>query len=130
MKFMSLLVIFLFSGVANATGLSDATTTVCDKVKLCGTAQLERQQLSPDLEAMLTLMVNGMCEAIVAPYVSQAINAGLEQKAVACLETLDAMSCDQLLDGGGNESKACQELEKAAEGVFPEEKALLEGKTS
>ncbi len=115
MKKIILITLFLISNISHADNVADSTARVCQKVKQCGVAQLEQQGLQSEMIDMMKSMFDGMCDSMVAPYVRQANDAGLEKKALACLETIEALSCKQLMNGAGNETKECKELEKAAD---------------
>lgn len=109
-----LVVLFSFS-TSYASDMSEASSTICQKVKTCGTSQLESQGLPPEMVVMMKSMFDGMCETMIAPYITQTTDAGLEKKAIACLDTIKAMSCEDLMQGEGNDTEECKEFERAAD---------------
>ena len=115
MKFTTLLFALLFAGLVQADDIADSSQRICAKVKTCGVAQLEAQGLQSEMVDMMKAMFDGMCQSMVAPYINRANDAGLEKKAMACLDTIEDMSCDQLMNGDGNQTEECKELEKAAD---------------
>ena len=104
----------LFSTAARAESVDEMTQNVCAKVKLCGTEEIKKQGLAPEMEQMMAMMFDSMCTSIVAPYVTQTKNAGLESLAKACMSSIESMNCDKLIDGGADNSQACVAFEKAA----------------
>ncbi|MFT5612264.1 MAG: hypothetical protein ACI9WC_002773 [Arenicella sp.] len=113
-NFAVLFVCLLFLTAAQAESVDQTTQKVCAKVKLCGTLEIEKQGLAPQMEQMMSLMFDSMCTSIVAPYVNQTKDAGLESMASACMSSIESMNCDKLIDGGADNSQACIAFEKAA----------------
>lgn len=112
------LIIFILSisiNTSNARDISEASNVICEKVKTCGTAQLETQGLPPEMVVMMKAMFDGMCETMIAPYIIKTADAGLEEKAIACLDSISSMSCEHLMEGQGNETEECEEYKQAAE---------------
>jgi hypothetical protein len=104
----------LFLTAAQAQSVDEMTQKVCAKVKLCGTQEIAKQGLAPEMEQMMSLMFDNMCTSIIAPYVNQTKDASLESMANACMSSIESMSCDKLIDGGADNSQACIAFEKAA----------------
>ena len=104
----------LFSTAAQAESVDEMTQNVCARVKLCGIEEIKKQGLAPDMEKMMHMMFDSMCTSIVAPYVTQTKDAGLESMANACMSSIESMNCDKLINGGADNSQACVAFEKAA----------------
>ena len=98
-----------------ADDIAESSQRICKKVKSCGITQLEDQGIQPEMVEMMKSMFDGMCTTMVAPYIQRANDAGLEKKGIACLDAIEAMSCDELMNGEAENNEACQELEKAAD---------------
>jgi hypothetical protein len=109
-----------FSLLSHADELSEATDTLCEKMKSCGLAQAKQQNLPPEMEQMMEGMFDGMCKSMVAPYVLSTKDAGLEDKALACLESFNEKSCDELMNNNGGDTEECKEFEKAANEAYPD----------
>ena len=75
---------------------------------------IKKQGLAPEMEKMMHMMFDSMCTSIVAPYVTQTKDAGLESMANACMSSIESMNCDKLISGGADNSQACVAFEKAA----------------
>lgn len=104
----------LCSTAVQAESIDDMTQKVCAKVRLCGTEEIQKQGLAPEMEQMMNMMFDSMCTSLVAPYVTQTKDAGLESLASACMSSIESMNCDKLIDGGADNSQACVAFEKAA----------------
>ena len=96
----------------NASALSDASGVVCDKIRVCSIKQLQKENLdSPQMRELMEQTISGICETMV----SQSLTAqrhGLFDDALACLEEMAQMSCQQIEQGIN--SPACNRLEAKA----------------
>lgn len=116
-----LAVVLLFSVAAvSAKDLSEATSELCEKVKTCGYEQLAGQDVPPQVKATMEAMLDGMCESMIQPYVVATEEAGLEKMALACLESVNSQSCQELMEGDSPETPECKEFEAAAEKAYPD----------
>jgi len=115
MKTFVIAVLMTVSSLAHADKLTEMTGAVCEKIKTCGVAQLEQQGLPAETVQMMKAMFDGMCTSMVSPYINRTLDAGLEKKAVACLDSIQSMSCPDLMQGGADNSAECKEFEKAAD---------------
>ena len=112
---LSFVFLLLFANLANAEKVVEMSEAVCAKVKACGIEQIAEQQIPEEMQAAVVTLFEGMCATMVAPYIDRSIEAGLEDQAVACLEAVEAQSCDELVDSGADEIPVCQEYKEAAE---------------
>ena len=110
----------LLTAPGHARDLSEATQQLCEKIKTCGQQEIAKQDIPPEMRQMMEGMFSGMCQSMVAPYVVSAQHAGLEKKAIACIESIETKSCSDLMDNNGAETEECKELEAAAEKAYPE----------
>lgn len=113
-KALPLLMLLTLPGIATANSLTEATNTLCSKIKSCTTAQLKQQQLPPAMLQMMTAMLDESCAKTITPYAKKATNAGLEKKAVACISSINSLSCEALMNTSKAETDECKALEKAA----------------
>lgn len=100
----------------HSDALSDASGVVCDKIRVCSLRQLQKENLdNPHMRELMEQTISGICETMV----SQSLTAqqhGLFDDALACLEEMAQMSCQQI--ESGIDSPACNRLEaKASNGV-------------
>jgi len=113
-KALLLLSTLTLSSIATATSLNEATDSLCRKIKSCATAQLEQQDLPPAMLQMMKAMFDETCASMISPYADKATDAGLEKKAIACIESVNTLSCSALMQDSGGETAECKTLEKAA----------------
>jgi len=113
-KALLLLSTLTLSSIAAATSLNEATDTLCRKIKSCATTQLEQQDLPPAMLQMMKAMFDETCASMISPYADKATDAGLEKKAIACIESINTLSCPALMQDSGGETAECKTLEKAA----------------
>ncbi|OUS17800.1 hypothetical protein A9Q88_02320 [Gammaproteobacteria bacterium 50_400_T64] len=113
-KILFLLSTLTLPSIATATSLNDATDTLCRKIKSCATAQLEQQDLPPAMLQMMKAMFDETCASMISPYADKATDAGLEKKTIACIESINTLSCPALMQDSGGETAECKALEAAA----------------
>ena len=113
-KALSLLILLTLPSIGTATSLNQATDKLCDKIKSCATAQMSQQNLPPAMQQMMTVMFEQSCTSIIAPYADKATNAGLEKKAVACISSINSLSCGAIMTATGSKTAECSTLESAA----------------
>lgn len=96
--------------------LNDSMDAMCVKIKSCSLAEVQKQQLSPEMEAMMNAMFDGMCKTWMQPYGVALGQAGLEDKAEACIDSVVSESCEDLVGAQGRfRTDECDEFEAAAE---------------
>lgn len=106
----------LLISVSLSADLKSDLDQMCTKVKTCSIAEIEKENLPPEMRAMMEQTFNGMCQSMAQPYASTINNADLQAQASACIQSFLTLSCDQLMNSDGNfESAECKEFEKASE---------------
>ncbi|MBT8115050.1 MAG: hypothetical protein KJP04_06705 [Arenicella sp.] len=96
--------------------LDQATARMCEKIKTCSLAEIEKQDLPAEMAAMMTAMFDGMCVTWVKPFAQTLGDAGLEKKAEACIDSMVAQSCETLMQSEGDfTSPECEEFQQAAD---------------
>ena len=113
-KALPLFILLTLPSIGTATSLNQATDKLCDKIKSCARAQMAQQALPPAMQQMMTAMFEQSCTSIIAPYADQATNAGLEKKAVACIGSINSLSCGTIMTATGSKTAECETLESAA----------------
>ena len=116
MKNLLIFISLLFVANTASAELDSAMDDMCEKMKSCSAAEIKRQGLSEDMVTMMTAMFDGMCKTWMNPYATALGNAGLEDKAEACIDSVVAVSCEDLMQSEGNfKSEECEAFEKAAD---------------
>ena len=101
-----------------AEPFDDAANALCEKTKMCARASMAGQQIPPDMMAMINQQLDGLCAGMLASFdVNGMTDHPLYQPAVACMESMAALSCDALEREAG--TAACdayqQKLERYGE---------------
>ena len=115
MKNLLLVSLFLFGAqTANAELVSEGRV-LCQKIKSCAIVEIDKQQISPDERAAILDLFDNQCVASVQKYEKDVGAAGLEGKAHACLKSLQAQTCDDLIAGTGPiTTPSCTDFETSA----------------
>lgn len=94
--------------------LSDAAQGLCDSVKSCALEQMAREDLTPEMRQMMEPMLENMCTTMQANV--QQVPAGhpLYKPAVACMRSLESLSCEQMQNLDRTTTPECQKYEKLA----------------
>lgn len=114
MKAFTILLVLALPSFAAATSLNQATNKLCDKIKSCAKSQMAQQNLPPAMQQMMADMFEQSCTSSIAPYAEKATNAGLEKKAVACISSINSLSCGTIMTATGSKTAECSTLESAA----------------
>jgi len=116
MKYTLVLLVFLINGLANADDLNESSDQLCEKIKACAAKEVKvEREMSVEKKDMMEAIYGDLCESVISPYIVKTENVGLQAKAVACLDAINAMGCNDLLGGAGSETKACAEFQDAAQ---------------
>jgi len=114
-KYLAILCATVFSVSAVADDYSDASLALCEKVKSCALAQMDSQEVTPEVRQMMQPMLDSMCTSMLASVPEVAKSHAMYEPAVACMKSLDALSCEEMQGDGGSKTAACMEYEKMAE---------------
>jgi len=102
-----------FSSIADE--YTDASLALCEKVKSCALAQMDSQEITPEVRQMMQPMLDNMCTSMLASVPEVAKDHAMYEPAVACMNSLDALSCEEIQGEEGSKTDACMEYEKMAE---------------
>lgn len=105
----------LYTATAHAS-LDESMEELCGKMKTCSLEEIKKQNLGAEMEQMMVGMFDAMCKTWISPYAQTLGQAGLEDKAEACIDSVVSESCESLMAQQGSfNSEECQEFEKAAD---------------
>lgn len=114
MKLNYAALLLLLSFNASAAELEAETRQFCEKIKTCALAQIQGEEIPPEMEEMLVPMIDSMCKEMISSVDEMRGDKALEADAAACMNSMSALSCDAIMSGEA-ETKACMALEKKAE---------------
>ena len=115
MKLILVALVFSLSQSVWAGTIEQQSLQLCEKIKSCAVAELEGEDMPADMKEMVMSSMNGMCVAMASEFNNDSIKeyADLRKQAEACMTSLAALSCSQLMNGA-TETPACVKLEKSA----------------
>lgn len=99
---------------ARADELADASVTLCEKVKSCALAQVAEEDLTPQARQMMQPMLDNMCLQVQGAVGNVPAGHPLYAPAVACMQSLHALSCEAMQSAGEAITPACEAFEKLA----------------
>ncbi|MDN2567529.1 hypothetical protein N1F89_15000 [Aquibium sp. A9E412] len=101
---------------ATADPLSEASQAMCAQAKSCALQEMEGAEgMSEAVKAQITQGLDSMCVAMEENFAAVAQYHELYDPAVACLNSMAALSCAELEAMDANGTPACQEYERLAE---------------
>ena len=114
-KRLAILCATLFSVSAIADEYTDTSLAVCEKVKACAVAQMGEQEITSEVRQMMQPMLDSMCTSMLASVPVVATGHPMYKPAIACMKSLDELTCEDMQSEDGAETAACMEYTKMAE---------------
>ena len=100
---------------AQADNMADATLRLCEKIKSCALAQIAQEDFTPEMRQMMEPMLNGMCVRVQSQVTDVPTGHPLYGPALACMQSMDSMTCESLRDGQTIKTPECEAYEKEAQ---------------
>ena len=101
-----------------ANELADAATELCDKIKQCTMAQINEADMTPEMRQMMEPMINSMCDSMRAGIEEVPTDHELYPGALACMESMSALSCTDFQDGDKVQTPECKAYQAKAEAAY------------
>ena len=99
---------------AEADDIGDAALELCEKVKACSMAQIDKEDLTPEVEAMMKPMLDGMCANMQSRVAVVDSSHPMYDVSLRCMRSMSALSCDQMMNESPTVTPECEEYEAAA----------------
>ena len=112
---LPLLISTVFSVPTFADEYPEASLALCEKVKSCALAQMGSQEITPEIRQMMQPMLDSMCSNMMVNLPEVAKSHAMYKPAVACMNSLEALSCEQMQQTSEGSTPACKEYEALAE---------------
>lgn len=107
--------VFLASTLSvSADEITDSALALCEKVKACSMAQINEEDLTPELRQMMEPMLENMCANMQSRVQAVPQGHALYDPAVACMDSMSTLSCEQMMDSEQALTPECSEYEKLA----------------
>lgn len=108
----------LTASPVGADSLESAANDLCEKVKSCSLAELNQQDLTPEMKAMLEPMLQNMCAAMREGIREVPVEHDLYDPAVACMRSMAGLSCTEFNNGSTVETPECVKYRDMAEKAY------------
>ena len=105
----------ILSFSTTADEYSDATLALCEKVKSCALEQMGQQEITPEIRQMMQPMLDNMCSQMAVEIEEVASGHAMYKPALACMQSMAAISCSDMQSQDGPQTAACKEYEALAE---------------
>ena len=99
---------------AHSNDLISAAMELCEKVKSCAMAQVAEEDLTPEIRQMMEPMLDKMCADMRQEMDEVPVGHPLYQPALACMRSMQGLSCEMMQDAQRMETSECKAYEKLA----------------
>lgn len=100
---------------ACADDFTDAAVGLCEKVKSCAMQQIATEELTPEVRQMMQPMLENMCSDMQASIGEVPTGHPLYQPAIACMRSMEQLSCERMQDSSGMQTPECDKYRQLAE---------------
>lgn len=97
-----------------ADDISSAANGLCEKVRSCALEQVANENLAPELREMMEPMLDTMCDRMQEKVQEVPTGHPLYQPAIACIRSMEALSCEAMQSPEGMQTPECATYEKLA----------------
>jgi len=94
--------------------LTTAAMDLCEKVKSCAMAQMAEEDITPEMREMMQPMLDNMCESVQSSMGDVPTGHALYGPALACMRSMEKVSCQQMQNPDGMKTPECDKYEKLA----------------
>ncbi len=111
----ALVIGFVLLSINNTVLASEHTEKMCEKIRECALGEIAANQVPEQMQDLVLHMINNQCDTMAARYDAQFTEAGLRDKAEACVDSIVVQECGELLATKGRpNTEACVDFEQAA----------------
>ena len=94
--------------------MANSALRLCEKVKGCALEQIAQEDFTPEMRQMMEPMLDNMCVQVQSQITQVPTGHSLYAPALACMQSMEALSCEALRDGNQVKTPQCQAYEEAA----------------
>ncbi|MGQ8365793.1 hypothetical protein [Glaciecola sp. 1036] len=107
-----LVILCALSQKIDAKDIQESINKLCDKVEQCVIPEIEQSDLPPEMFKMMVDQIKTQCRSTYE-WADNAFTSEIEDAAIACLDSLSALTCSEFLEDDGEvNTPECQEYEK------------------
>lgn len=110
--------IIVLAPLAAAETLTEVSTRVCENVRQCVLAEIGEADMTPQMREMMMPMVDSMCDAVRQGIEEVPAGHPLYAPALACMQSLVNLSCDDFRDGDTVQTPACKAYQAQVEAAY------------
>ena len=117
MKFATLAVIpalLALQQPASADELEDVSLQLCEKVQSCALAQMQEQDLTPEVREMMQPMLEGMCADMQGKVEDVPRDHRMYKPALECMRSMASLSCEAMQHENRARTPECEEYDRLA----------------
>ncbi len=101
-----------------AEPMAEASQALCEKVKACSMAEIDKADMTPEMRQMMEPMLENMCANMRAGVEEVPEDHALYKPALACMQGMAALSCEEIRTMENSEPPACEEYRRKAEATY------------
>ena len=113
-----LFIALLVSLPVRSDDIVDAALSLCEKVKSCAMEQIAEEDLTPELRQMMQPMLDSMCTNMQDKVEAVPSGHAMYAPAVACMRSMEALSCEMMQDQEQMRTPECEAYEKLARETY------------
>lgn len=98
-----------------AEDFTAAAIGLCEKVKSCAMQQIASEELTPEVRQMMQPVLDNMCADMQASIGEVPTGHPLYQPAIACMRSMEQLSCERMQDSSGMQTPECDRYRQLAE---------------
>ena len=98
--------------------LQQAADALCENVRSCAMASVRQEDMTPEMRAMMEPMLKDMCAKVRAGIADAPVDHALYKPAVACMQSMAALSCADFQDGDAVQTEECKSYQAKAEAAM------------
>jgi len=115
MKHIALIITLALPLLSTSSIASEHTEKMCEKIRECALGEIAANQVPDQMKDLVIHMINSQCDTMAERYDAEFAQAGLRDKAEACVDSIVVQECDALLATKGRpNTQACVDFEQAA----------------
>jgi hypothetical protein len=99
---------------AGADEFGSEALAMCEKVKQCAIDRMGTEDMTEQMRQSITPMLENMCVSMQEQFQQVPTDHELYQPALACMRSMVALSCEELMDGAADTAQ-CREYQSIVE---------------
>lgn len=98
-----------------ADDLGEEVSRVCEQMKQCTLDRMAGAEMAPEMKMMITQQLDMACVGLQARFGAAAQAHALYQPALACVKSMQALSCQEIEESDDSITPECDRYQELAE---------------